>query len=158
MYQELSRRHDLQPETWSAREIPDVVRDDGVASCSDRGLQHHVVLGIAEEWSPKEEDRLLMRKCAERIEHFGDVGPLEWAAADLAHESIFVLDDERHGDRDVERALLQLGDEPIRRTIARSQCGHQNVGVEDDARHFGMVSLIIPQCRAERTGTAPARL
>jgi hypothetical protein len=118
MHQELPWCHDSQPETLPAHEITDIVGDDGGASRGNRRLEDHVVLGVAEQRTPEEEDRLVMCDSAERIEHLGDIGSLERPAADLAHEGILVLDHEGYRDRDVERAPLQLGNEPVRRAIS----------------------------------------
>jgi len=77
------------------------VGHDRVAGRCYGDLEHHVVAGVPEEWTPQIEDRLVVCSRAEIVDERLHVLGLE-VARQMPQEGRLVLQHQRNGDRDLE--------------------------------------------------------
>ncbi len=73
----MSRGDRLEAELLDADEIAEIERDDVRALRLDRDFQHHIVIRIAQERAPQEEDLAMVRDRTQEVEHDFDIGMRE---------------------------------------------------------------------------------
>src|SRR5438552_2211808 len=83
---------------------PPIVRDDGVTSRGHRQLKNHVVARIREARPPKKENGLVSGHCTQIVQKTSYRRRLPSPGARLAHENVFILQDKRHRQGNVESA------------------------------------------------------
>lgn len=96
MGKELPGSHDVDSEPGSGREVADVEGNDEAAATGNRRLDHHVVLWIGQQRSPKEEDRLMDADLAQVVDERLDVGVCEACVLGVAKEGILILQRKRN--------------------------------------------------------------
>lgn len=101
MAQEVGWRKEVNAEALDTGKVSEVVRNDSVCAAGDGQFGDHVVVGITEQRSPKEEDILLLSNEAQVIDHRPHVvGRLPPGV--MAHQGGLVFDNQRNGDGDLE--------------------------------------------------------
>jgi hypothetical protein len=123
------------------------VRDDPGALSGHRQFNEHVVVRVAKERSPEKEYVLLFCHQAQVVDENFNVLRRK-AALQVPEEYGFVLDDEGHGDSDLEIPRPEMLEKCIRRPVPRSPRGHENGCIQDDA-HLPMVSQAILPCKED---------
>jgi hypothetical protein len=110
-------RKNSDTEVGSSSKILQVVGDDRVGMTRDRKLGHHIVVRIPKQWTPQEEDVLLVRNETQVVNEGGNVRRAS-CRGKVAQQRGLILDYQgnRHGD--LEPSTAKKADELERRAQA----------------------------------------
>lgn len=138
--QELSGPDHTYAESSNTREIPNVMRDDRVASRYHRQFQYQIILRILQCGPPQKMHLLAMGHQAQLV---NDIDRHRCRDADaLSRKHVLILKHQRDRDCSFEPVAPHQRQEMESSVPPRTKRGHENVGVEDDSRgeHDGVIS------------------
>lgn len=78
--------------------------NDGIAAAGDSDFQNHIVAWVFQEGAPNKEYLVCNRHLADVVENGIDVALGDRQVIEIAHCDALVLQDERHGDVNIENA------------------------------------------------------
>ena len=116
--QESLRGQGLETKLLDPSEVLPVVGHDGFTPGRHGHLKNHVIPDIPQKGSPEEEYLLKLGHAADVVEDVADIAPSEVGFLKIAKQGIFVLQDQRNRQGNLELARSDQGQDPEGRTAA----------------------------------------
>lgn len=121
--EEFPGRQDANAEPLGPGEVANIESHDGVTVPSDCDLQHKVIAGIPENWSPQIMDLLPPSTCSEEVQDVIEPRAGEPNAGTGSLQRRLILEEEPHGDAVLECSGTQAPEETMCRAPPRPDAG-----------------------------------